>query len=69
MRTTTALETLLDGYRKRRAQMLDDIKVWRDNKYTLRQNNVDITNAWLTEQQRRADELGKVIAAYEKRAA
>jgi hypothetical protein len=61
------VDKLIEHFRQRRAQILDDIQRWRDGGWKLRKNNEDITEDWLTEQQRRADELGSIIADYEKR--
>jgi hypothetical protein len=62
-----AIDELLGHYRKLRSQMLDDIKFWRENGWRLRKNDEDITEKWLADQQRRADNLGWIIAAHEKR--
>jgi hypothetical protein len=64
-----ALDDLLAHYRKFRAQILDDIRVWRTAKMRMTKNGADVTEEWLAEMQRRADDLAKVIAAYEKHAA
>jgi hypothetical protein len=61
----TALEWLIAHYRNRQAQILENIRTSRAMKSGLHHNNnVDMTEAWLQEQQRRADELGNIIAAY-----
>jgi hypothetical protein len=62
-----AIDELLQHYKSTRDQMLDDIRHWRENGWKLRHNNQDITEQWLTDQKRRADNLSNVIAAHEKR--
>jgi hypothetical protein len=64
-----AIDELLAHYRELRAQMLDDIQHWRKHSWKLRHNNEDITDKWLSDQQARADKLGRIIAAHEKRSA
>ena len=61
------IDELLQHCRERRAQMLDDVKHWRSHGWRLRQDNKDITEQWLSEQERRAAELTEIIADYEKR--
>jgi hypothetical protein len=47
--------------------MLDDAKHWRSHGWRLHENNKDITEQWLSEQERRAADLARIIADYEKR--
>ena len=61
------IDELLQHYRERRAEMLDDVKHWRSHGWWLRHNNKDITERWLSEQERRTAELAEIIAEYEKR--
>jgi len=61
------IDDLLDHFRNLHVQMLDDIKHWRSRGWRLHQNDEDITEKWLSDQQRRAGGLAKVIAAHEKR--
>jgi hypothetical protein len=49
-----------------RAEMLDDIKTWREGGWRLIRSNEDITETWLRDQQARADKLGSVSAPNEK---
>jgi hypothetical protein len=62
-----AIDELLEHYRKRHDQILADVKVWRDNGYKLHHNNQDITESWLSDQEKRAKSLADVIAKYEKK--
>jgi hypothetical protein len=62
-----AIDDLIVQYRAVRDEMLADVQHWRQNGWTLRENDRDITERWLSEQQKRADRLADVIAAYEKR--
>ena len=55
------IDELLQHYRERRAQMLDDVKHWRSHGWRLHENNKDITEQWLTEQERRATDLAGII--------
>ena len=61
------IDELLQHYRERCAQMLDDAKHWRTHGWRLHENNKDITEQWLSEQERRAADLARIIADYEKR--
>jgi hypothetical protein len=61
------IDELLQHYRERRVQMLDDVKHWRSHGWRLHENNKDITEQWLSEQERRAADLARIIADYEKR--
>lgn len=63
------MDDIVSDYRKLHATMLDDIKHWRSAGCRLSINNEDVTEKWLADQQRRADNLARVIAAHEKHAA
>lgn len=60
------VDELLEHYAQLRSQILDEIAVLRSGDCRLIRNNEEITEAWLQDQQSRADELGSMIAAYEK---
>jgi hypothetical protein len=62
-----AIDDLLAHYRKLHSEMINDINHWRSNKWRLHKDHEDITDWWLSEQQRRADCLAAIIAAHETR--
>ena len=60
------IDDLIVSYRQIRDSMLADIKHWREHNWRLHHNNVDITEQWLSDQQRRADSLTGIINKYER---
>jgi hypothetical protein len=59
------MDDIILQYRKVHAGFLDDIKHLRSSGLRISENNKDITEQWISDQQRRADNLAKVIAAHE----
>ena len=62
----STVDQLLESYRHLHEQMLDEISVWRAGGCRLVRHNEDITEAWINDQQARANKLGSLIAAHEK---
>lgn len=57
---------LLSQTTELRRQILDDIKAWRASGCRIIRNNEDITEAWLGDQQARADKLTSMIVPTEE---
>jgi L-rhamnose isomerase len=60
------MDDLISHYRKVHAAFLDDIKQLRSSGLRISDGNKDITEQWIGDQQRRADDLARVIEVHEK---